>query len=206
MAVYISSISSVSALPLPVKQTWTCAQSSKTPNYASCNLALQGATGTTSTNYNCNYDTTNEKWTCVKAKTSSGTPNQMSGSETVSKMTDSQIPLGLKGALQSMIQNGNFGSQMRQNNTQNSTSSEMRVKDLSSNTPPSQSLGETKQIQITGKSSAIQKSQNGSLVTGQSNTQVTNSSEMNVGNSPTPPQCPDTGPIPPDCTMKPPLK
>jgi hypothetical protein len=127
MAIYISSISSVSALPLPVKQTWTCAQSSKTPNYASCNLALQGATGVTSTDYNCNYDTKTEKWSCVKAKTGSGTPNQMPGSETVNKMTDAQIPLGLKSALQSTIKNGNFGLQMRQNDTQVSNSSGMKI-------------------------------------------------------------------------------
>jgi len=31
-------------------------------------------------------------------------------------------------------------------------------------------------------------------------------SNVEGGNSPTPPQCPNTGPIPPNCTMKPPLK
>jgi hypothetical protein len=31
-------------------------------------------------------------------------------------------------------------------------------------------------------------------------------SESTINNSPNPPQCPTTGPIPPDCTMKPPLK
>lgn len=50
------------------------------------------------------------------------------------------------------------------------------------------------------------KNQNGGLVVGQGSTQESNSSEMKVGNSPNPPQCPNTGPIPPDCTMKPPLK
>lgn len=38
--------------------------------------------------------------------------------------------------------------------------------------------------QITDKSSAIQKSQNGGLVTGQNSTQVTNSSESTINNSP----------------------
>jgi hypothetical protein len=128
------------------------------------------------------------------------------GSGIPSKIPWIQLSPALKNALNTATQSQNGSLVTGQNITQNSTSSEMRVKDLSSNTPPSQNLGETKHIQITGKSSAIQKSQNGSLVTEQSNTQVTNSSEMKVGNSPTPPQCPDTGPIPPDCTMKPPLK
>jgi hypothetical protein len=92
--------------------------------------------------YDCTYDKGTKKWNCVAEKTGSGTPNQMPGSETVNKMTDSQIPLGLKSALDSAI-----------------------------------------------------KSQNGGLVTGQGSTI-----------SPNPPQCPTTGPIPPDCTMKPPLK
>jgi hypothetical protein len=38
-------------------------------------------------------------------------------------------------------------------------------------------------------------SQNGGLLTGQGST-----------NTPNPPECPATGPIPPNCTMKPPLK
>jgi hypothetical protein len=135
MAIYISSINSVSAL---LTAHWICTQSDSRPNYASCNYVYLSS----STNYNCNYNTKTEKWSCVKAKTGSGTPNQIPDSETLNKMTDSQIPLGLKSALDSAIKN-----------------------------------------------------QNGGLVTGQGSTI-----------SPNPPECPKTGPIPPDCTMKPPLK
>ena len=66
--------------------------------------------------------------------------------------------------------------------------------------------------QITDKSSenaldsAIQKSQNSDLATGESITQSDDSSEMKIGSSPTPPRCPDTGSIVPDCTKKSPLK
>ena len=98
MAVYISSINSVSAFKVPA--TWTCTQIFSNPNYASCNLTAKGVS---STDYNCNYNTKTEKWTCVKAKASSGTPNEMPGSETLSKMTDSQIPLGLRSALDSAV-------------------------------------------------------------------------------------------------------
>jgi hypothetical protein len=125
MAMYSSSVNFVSAM----SYIWKCLQDSGDGTSASCtNTDTKGV----KTNYNCTYDTTTKKWSCVKAKTSSGTPNQMPGFETLNKMTDSQIPLGLKGALQSMVQNGNLGSQMRQNNTQNSTSYDMRI----NNSPP----------------------------------------------------------------------
>jgi hypothetical protein len=77
----------------------------------------------------------------------------MPGSETLNKMTDSQIPLGLKSALDS----------------------------------------------------AIVKNQKGGLLSGESSTGDNGSSEKKINNSP-PPQCPNSGPIPPDCTMKPPLQ
>ena len=103
-----------------------CAYSSE--NRANCAVADDHG----ARSYDCTYNTTTEKWSCVKAKTSSGSPNQMPGSETLSKMTDSQITLGLKGALQSMIQIGNFGSQMRQNDTQVSNSSGMKINNSTS--------------------------------------------------------------------------
>jgi hypothetical protein len=112
IAVYCSSINSVSALEVPA--TWTCTQMYSNPNYASCNLTVKGLS---STDYNCNYDHKTKKWTCDKAKTISGTPNQISGSEAVRKFTDSQIPLGLKSALVSAIKSQNGGlvsSQSRQ--------------------------------------------------------------------------------------------
>ena len=135
MAMYSSSVNFVSAM----SYIWQCLQDSGDGTSASCtNTDTKGV----KTNYNCTYDTTTKKWSCVKAKTSSGTPNQMPGSETFNKMTNSQIPLGLQSALDSAIKN-----------------------------------------------------QNGGLVTGQGSTI-----------SPNPPECPKTGPIPPNCTMKPPLK
>jgi hypothetical protein len=137
MAVYVSSINSVIAKST-VTEVWTCIQLVSSPNSASCHLTRSGV----ESDYNCSYNTSTKKWTCTQAKTSSGTSNPMTGSETIRKFTDSQIPLGLKGALDSAI-----------------------------------------------------KSQNSGLVTGQSSTI-----------SPNPPECPKTGPIPPNCTMKPPLK
>jgi hypothetical protein len=73
-------------------------------------------------------------------------------------------------------------------------------------TPPGLEDAIRKSMTSLGLGKSTTGSLNGGLVTGESNTQDSNSSEMKVGNSPTPPQCPDTGPIPPDCTMKPPLK
>ena len=111
MAIYSSSINSVSAA-FVVHGKWTCTQMYSSPNYASCNLTISG----TSTDYNCNYDTKTKKWTCVKAKSGSGTPNQMPGNENLNKMTDSQIPLGLKTALDSAIKTENGGLVMGQSN------------------------------------------------------------------------------------------
>lgn len=65
--------------------------------------------GLSSTDYNCNYNTKTKKWTCVEARTISGTPNQTPGSETLSKMTGSQIPLELKSALDAAIKTENNG-------------------------------------------------------------------------------------------------
>ena len=137
MAVFGSSMNFVTAKST-VTESWSCIQLASSPNNANCTLTRSGV----SSDYNCTYNTTTKKWSCAQAKTSSGTPNQMPGSETLNKMTDSQIPLGLKSALDSAL-----------------------------------------------------KSQNGGLVTGQGSTI-----------SPNPPECPKTGPIPPNCTMKPPLK
>lgn len=148
MAVYSSSINFVSGkAKVEVTITLSCTFSND-GNRANCE-------GTNKRTYDCNYDTTTEKWSCVKTstKTSPNTPNETTDPETLNKLTGSQIPLGLKSALDSAIKNQNSG-----------------------------------------------------LVMGQNNTQVTNSSESTINNSPNPPQCPTTGPIPPDCTMKPPLK
>ena len=48
--------------------------------------------------YDCNYDTTTEKWSCVKTSTmtSPNTLNETTYPETLNKLTGSQIPLGLK--------------------------------------------------------------------------------------------------------------
>lgn len=125
IAMYSSSVNFIFAK----SSIWQCLQDSGAGTSASCtNTDTKGV----KTNYNCTYDTPTKRWTCVKAKTISATPNQMPGSETLSKMTDSQISLGLKGALQSMIQNGNFGSQMRQNDTQVSNSSGMKINNSTS--------------------------------------------------------------------------
>nr|ACY24476.1 hypothetical protein 29d5orf28 [uncultured crenarchaeote 29d5] len=99
IAAYCSSINSVIAVST-VTETWTCIQLTSSPNSANCTLTRSGI----SSDYNCNYDTSTKKWTCDKAKTTSGTPNQIPGSEIVRKFTDSQIPLGLKSALDSAIQ------------------------------------------------------------------------------------------------------
>jgi len=137
IAVYCSSINSVIAKST-VTEVWSCIQLASSPNNASCHLTRSGV----DSDYNCSYNASTKKWTCTQAKTISSTPYQIPGSENVRKFTNSQIPLGLKSALDSAI-----------------------------------------------------KSQIGGLITGQSNP-----------NSPNPPQCPNSGPIPPNCTMKPPLQ
>ena len=92
-----------------------------------CSFSNNGNAASCSTQYTqqfCTYDTAAEKWSCVKAKTSSGSPSQMPGSESLSKMTDSQIPLGLKSALDSAIksQNGSLViGQSAQGNSSEST-------------------------------------------------------------------------------------
>jgi hypothetical protein len=134
MAVYTSSINFVSA---KVISMWTCGRSVDKPNQASCTITNNGVR----TDYNCTYDATTKKWSCVKAaaKISPNTPNQMPGSETLNKLTDSQIPLGLKSALDSAIKSQNGGLVTGQSNTQNSNSSESTINNspkLNTGPPP----------------------------------------------------------------------
>jgi hypothetical protein len=146
MAVYISSINSVSAL-ITVRRTWSCVMGAGS-TYASCNLTVKGdPDGNTSTNYNCNYDTKTEKWTCVKARTSSGTPNQLPGSDTLSKMTDSQIPPGLKSALDSAIKTQNSDLAIGGNKTQGTNSSQSTTINNSPKTQSQQQIQPTQPSQ-----------------------------------------------------------
>ncbi|MGI8720264.1 MAG: hypothetical protein ACR2KF_07035, partial [Nitrososphaeraceae archaeon] len=99
------------------------------PNTAFCSITKDGAT----TDYNCTYDTTTKKWSCVKAKTGSDIPNEMTRSETLSKMTGSQIPLGLKSALDSAkVKDQNGGLLSGESTTGDNGSSETKI----NNSPP----------------------------------------------------------------------
>jgi hypothetical protein len=57
-----------------------------------CSLSNNGNATSCSTQmhtYFCTYDTAAQKWSCHKERTGSATPNQMPGSETLNRMTDS---------------------------------------------------------------------------------------------------------------------
>lgn len=73
-------------------------------NYSECTITEKPGV---KSDWKCVYDSSTNNWSCVKAKTGSGTPNQLPGSETLNKMTDSQIPLGLRNALDSAVQKSN---------------------------------------------------------------------------------------------------
>jgi hypothetical protein len=145
MAVFSSSINLIFAM----SSIWQCLQDSSAGTIASCtNIDTKGV----KTNYNCTYDATTKKWSCVKAKTSSGTPNQIPGSETVSKMTDSQIPLGLKNELDSVIKNKNIslvkGTEEEQKQASNMTEVDGNHSSISKKYNKSSTLTQLNDLQV----------------------------------------------------------
>jgi hypothetical protein len=101
MAVYSSSINFVSAKGEVKAGNSIICSKGPSGNNAVCEVT----NGSDIRTYVCKYDVAAEKWSCEKwvGKTGSGSPNGMTGSETLGKMTDSQIPLGLKSALDSAV-------------------------------------------------------------------------------------------------------
>ena len=115
MAIHSSLINFVSAIE--TRTQWICS-SPDSPIEAECVFTAKDGTNTS---YDCKYNTTTKTWTCTVAeKTGSATTNERTDSNTLNKLTGSQIPLGLKSALDSAIKSQNGGLAMRQNNTEGS--------------------------------------------------------------------------------------
>jgi hypothetical protein len=134
MAVYGSSMNFVSALE--TKTHWICAPGDSVYQ-ADCVFTSKDGKNTS---YDCKYNTTTKTWSCsVAERTDSVTPNETTGSKNLNKLTDSQIPLGLKSALDSAIKNQNGGLVIGQSNTQDSNSSETTINNspkLNNGPPP----------------------------------------------------------------------
>ena len=116
MAVYSSSINFVSAKPAIT--VWACTQLTATPNKADCTWHDKDGVAT---DYNCTYNTTTKKWSCVEvtAKIRSDRPT----------ISGSNIPADLRNALDSARQKSQDGGLVTgQNNTQDSNSSASTTK------------------------------------------------------------------------------
>jgi hypothetical protein len=145
VAIYGSSISLIHAKS-NIKVTYSSVCGADGEGGLICNIVDKKGG---STDWKCSL--VDGKWNCIKQKTSSVAPNQIPGSETLNKLTGSQIPLGLKSALDSAIKNQNGGLVIGQNNTQSSNSSQSTINNspkVSSQSPQTSQSRQTPNTQF----------------------------------------------------------
>jgi hypothetical protein len=145
MAAYCLSINTADSV---ITDVWTCIQPVATPNNAKCHLTR----GEVDLDYDCTYDTTTKKWSCVQAKTSAGTSNQIQGSEILNKLTGPQIPFGLKTELDSVIKNKNLslvkGTEEEQKQASNMTEIDGNHSSISKKNNKSSTLKQLNDLQV----------------------------------------------------------